>query len=142
MPPENPSGETRAQRGELILIYVLCVALLGAMGFLWLQQNGYFGSAPAVSHTPEQRVARPIDLNSAPWWELTQIKGIGKKRAEAIVELRKRKCAEQKKRKEEEVGFTSLDELKEIRGITSEIIERMRAVVRVTPQADDEGKQR
>lgn len=131
MPLESPSTERKAHRLELLVVYVLCVALLGAMGLLWLQQNGYFGSAPVVSHDASARVEKPIEINSAEWWELTEISGIGEVRAKAIVALRARK-----KR------FENLDELKEIRGITSKIIERMRAVVRISPPADDKGKQR
>ncbi|HUW59296.1 MAG TPA: helix-hairpin-helix domain-containing protein [Planctomycetota bacterium] len=133
MPADDTSKETKAQRREYLVIYVLCVVLLAMLAALWLRQRGYFRSAPVVEHHGESVVEKPIELNTARWWELTLIHGIGEVRAREIIALRDRKLREQKDKKQEEVGFTSLDELTEVRGITPEIIERMREKIRVEP---------
>ena len=133
MPADDTSRETKAQRREHLVIYVLCVVLLAALGVLWLRQQGYLRAAPVVEHHPDNTPERPIELNTARWWELTLIHGIGEVRAREIIALRDRKLREQKDRKQEQVGFKSLDELSEVRGITPEILERMREKVRVVP---------
>lgn len=122
MPADNASKESRAQRLELFVIYILCIVLLGLMGTLWLRQRGFFRPGPVVEHTPADRLEKPIDLNRARWWELTVVRGIGEKRAKEIIELRE-------KRK----GFKSIDELSEVPGITPGIIEEMRRIARVGP---------
>jgi competence ComEA-like helix-hairpin-helix protein len=123
-------GEPQPKAGprfEYAVIYVLCVALLGALGVLWLRQAGVFRPEVVVEHAPEDRMAQPIELNSAPWWELTQVTGIGEARAKEIVALRERKG-----------GFTSLDELTAIRGITPALVDQMREIVRITPRTEAE----
>jgi len=137
MPADGSLKEAKAQRRDYLIIYVLCAVLLVALGLLWLRQQGWFRAGPVVEHTPEKLLEKPIDLNRARWFELTQIHGIGEKRAREIIGLRERKRREQRKRREKEVGFKRVEELAEVRGITSEIIERMREKVRVGPPAQD-----
>jgi len=55
-----------------------------------------------------------IDLNSASKKELTSLKGIGAKKAEAIIEYRKSQC------------FKSVDELINVKGIGKKTIEKNR----------------
>jgi len=131
MSAEKPLGDTKTQRLVVFVVYLLCVALLGAMGALWLRERGFFRASPVVEYTPEQKLEKPIDLNAAGWWELMQVRGIGEKRAKEIVALRERKILEQKRTRVKERGFESLDELKEVPGITSEMIEELRGIVRV-----------
>lgn len=133
-PSKHTDNNKKAQRREYFVIYVLCMALLAALGMLWLRQQGYFRAAPVVRHNPDKVVERPIDLNRARWFELTQIRGIGEKRAKDIIDLRDRKIREQRQRREKEVGFKSIDELLEVRGITADILERARKKVRVEPR--------
>jgi len=129
MPTDNTSKETKAQRREYLVIYVLCVVLLLSLGMLWLRQQGYFRAGPVVEHHPDKAVEKPIELNTARWWELTLIRGIGEVRAKEIIALRERKK-----------GFSKIDELLEVRGITPEILERMRQKVRVTPLSPASGR--
>jgi len=129
MPTDNTSKETKAQRREYLVIYVLCVVLLLSLGMLWLRQQGYFRPGPVVEHHPDKVVEKPIELNTARWWELTLIRGIGEVRAKEIIALRERKK-----------GFSKIDELLEVRGITPEILERMRQKVRVTPLSPASGR--
>ena len=123
MGPNATSGETASRRREYLLLYALCVVLLGSLAALWASQRGFLRREPVVEHHVGDAAERPIDLNTAPWWELTVIRGIGEKRAKDIVELRERKK-----------GFQSIEELSEIRGITPEIIEEMRRKVRIEPR--------
>ena len=140
MPADDPSKETKAQRREYLVIYVLCVVLLLSLGMLWLRQQGYFRAGPVVEHHPDKAVEKPIELNTARWWELTLIRGIGEVRAKEIIALREQKRREQRQRREKEVGFKSIDELLDVRGITPEILERMRQKVRVTPLSPASGR--
>ena len=55
-----------------------------------------------------------VDINSAPKSELMQLKGIGKKKAEAIVVYRKSHC------------FKSVDALVNVKGIGKKTLEKNR----------------
>jgi ERCC4-type nuclease len=131
MSTDNSPKETRVQRLQVFLVYLLCVLLLGAMGALWLRERGFFRASPVVEFTPDLKLEKPIDLNTAGWWELMQVRGIGETRAKEIVALRERKILDQKRKREKERGFQSLDELSEVPGITPAMIEELRSIVRV-----------
>lgn len=66
--------------------------------------------------------SRPLELNRATAQELTQIPGIGPKRAAQIVAVR-----------EARGGFRSVDDLLEVPGIGPKTLARMRPFVRVSP---------
>ena len=123
MPEDTPSSETKSQRLELMMAYVLGAVLLVATAFMWMQQRGWFTAEPVVKHNVLDRPAKPVELNTARWFELMQIRGIGEVRAKEIVRLR-----ESKKN-----GFTSFDELAEIPGIDKKIIGRMKEKIRLKP---------
>lgn len=61
----------------------------------------------------------PVDLNMASEQQLEQLPGIGPKKAEAIVELRKKK------------PFSRLTQLMEVRGIGKKTLERLKPYLRV-----------
>ena len=131
MSTDNSPKERLTQRLQVFLVYLLCVVLLGSMGVLWLRERGFFRAGPVVEFTPEMRLEKPIDLNTAGWWELMQVRGIGETRAKEIVALRERKILDQKRKHDKERGFQSLDELSEVPGITPAMIEELRSIVRV-----------
>ncbi len=60
-----------------------------------------------------------IDINNASLKELTTLKGIGKKKAEAIMVYRKTNC------------FKSVDELKKVKGIGKKIVEKNRSEIKI-----------
>ena len=77
--------------------------------------SAYVGMVNAQSHTPltEQKI-RKINLNKADVSTLAKsCKGIGKKRAEAIVSYR-----------EMHGGFRSINELAQVRGIGKQFVKR------------------
>lgn len=53
-----------------------------------------------------------VDLNNATQKELTSLKGIGKSKAEAIIEYRKKHC------------FNSVDEVVKVKGIGKKFVEK------------------
>ena len=60
-----------------------------------------------------------IDINNASIKELTSLKGIGKKKAEAIISYRNIHC------------FKSVDELTKVKGIGKKIVKKNRAEIEV-----------
>ncbi len=74
-------------------------------------------TAQAADTPPLQGV---VNVNTASVQELQLLPGIGESRAQALVELRKRRG-----------GFKSLDELKEVKGIGDASLERMRPYLRL-----------
>ena len=72
---------------------------------------------------PELDALRPVDLNQATLAELEQLPGIGPRKAEAIVELRKKR------------PFTRVTQLLEVKGVGRKTLERLRPWVRVAGPA-------
>lgn len=64
---------------------------------------------------------RPLELNHATLEELQTLPGIGPRKAEAIVELRKKR------------PFTRVTQLLEVKGVGRKTLERLKPWVRVAP---------
>ncbi len=60
-----------------------------------------------------------VDINNASLKQLTTLKGIGKKKAEAIINFRKSHC------------FRSVDELIKVKGIGKKILEKNRSEIEI-----------
>jgi competence protein ComEA len=74
-------------------------------------------AAPNDAKTPA--AASSVNVNTATMEELTALPGIGEKRAQAIIEVRKQKG-----------GFKSVDELTEVKGIGPANLEKLRPYLR------------
>ena len=83
--------------------------------------------APIASAAPDAKPAPSpavVNVNTATAEELTALPGIGEKRAQAILEIRKEKG-----------GFKSVDELTEVKGIGPANLEKLRPYLRVSSDA-------
>jgi competence protein ComEA len=86
------------------------------------------GARPSALEPGAVRSAR-VDLNRADHAELLQLRGVGEKLARRIEEERDRRG-----------GFRSVDELRGVRGIGPEMLERLRPFLHVEPyEAEEEG---
>jgi competence ComEA-like helix-hairpin-helix protein len=90
------------QEERKAMLFLVAIALIGVGGNFLIKQ---FSTAKSISCL-SQDLAK-IDLNSADKKLLMGISGIGEKLAGRIIEYRQARA-----------GFSNLDELKEIRGIT------------------------
>jgi competence protein ComEA len=95
-----------------VIAWVLALALQGVPA----------GSPPIAAAEPSGvAAALVLDLNHASAEELTQLPGIGPKRAEAIVARRKQR------------PFTRVTQLLEVKGIGKRTLERLRPHLRLVP---------
>jgi hypothetical protein len=137
MSADKSVRETKVQRLELLFIYGLCVALLAGLGFLWLRQQGWLRSAPAVEHSVDARPEKPIEINTAKWADLTLIRNIGEARAKEIIFRRDARIREQKRRRQKPLGFRDMDDftrsIDNISGINQDVLDELRNSVRVEP---------
>jgi competence protein ComEA len=93
---------------------------------LWAVLSGVMfapvvGAATGDAKTPA--VTTPVNVNTATAEELIALPGIGEKRAQAILDMRKQKG-----------GFKSVDELTEVKGIGPVNLEKLRPYVRAGAQ--------
>lgn len=79
------------------------------------QPSGSAGSADSLSQPPKPNL---ININQAGLTELQEIPGIGKKKAEAIIDYRKAHGA-----------FTSVNDLKKVKGIGDKMLEKMKPYI-------------
>lgn len=97
-----------------LALLALGTVLAGALAAPAAHAAAVDAKAPAAASA-----AAPVNVNTATIDELTALPGIGEKRAEAILELRKQKG-----------GFKSVDELAEVKGIGPANLEKLRPYVR------------
>jgi competence protein ComEA len=101
------------------LVVVVAVVVVVLLGWKWIQLKHVDRSAIVLQRASED-IGYQIDLNSATWVELTQLRGIGVTYAQRIVEDR------------EEFGpFSSIDDLQRVRGIGPITVEKNRRWLRV-----------
>jgi len=80
--------------------------------------HGY--TIPVYAKTAHQQVQTSINLNKADTKQLNQLKGIGKSKAQAIVNYRKAHGA-----------FKSVDELAKVKGFSKRLVKRLKAKLSV-----------
>lgn len=92
------------------------IAVLGLLAIaLWAAHHQGWGEPPAAVVPGASGNLPPIDLNRAPWQDLTLLPGIGEAKAKRIVEHRERIG-----------GFRYVGELDQVSGIGPSLVERIR----------------
>ncbi len=121
---------SRLSPGDCLILGALSLALLGLGGLHLARTRGLTAPTPEFQRT-EIVPSHLVDINTAEWWELQALRGIGEKKAKAIVEYRQQKD-----------GFNSVDELVEVRGIGPKTLEPMRPFLTVQTRDPWDGKER
>ena len=103
------------QEERRVVLFLVAIALIGVGGNFLIKQ---FSTAKSITCL-SQDLAK-IDLNSADKKLLMGISGIGEKLAGRIIEYRN-----------ERAGFTNVEELKEIKGITGPKFARIKEYLAV-----------
>jgi comEA protein len=97
--------------------------LITTLGFIFTANTAM--SLPSFSHPHTdqtvQTVQKPIDLNKAEVKDLAAIKGLGSKKAQAIIDYRKLHG-----------DFKSVDELTNIKGIGHKLLKKIKNDITVT----------
>lgn len=113
-------GLTNRDQWLVVAVTVLAVSLLGVS---WRQLR-YMNRAEIVLQRAGEGIGYQIELNSATWVELTQLRGVGEATARRIVKDR------------EEFGtFATIDTLQRVPGIGPITIRKNRRWLRVEPIA-------
>jgi competence protein ComEA len=96
-------------------IAVLALAVTVAMALACLVLGGATGRLVEIDRQPRREAPFRVDLNSAPWPELSQLPGIGETLARRIVESR-----------EKEGPFLTVDALLRVSGVGPKKFERIK----------------
>jgi competence protein ComEA len=102
------------RRDQAALAGLVLVALV-VLVVAWWMQGGASGELVEIDEQSRRVATFSIDINHAPWTELSQLPGIGEALARRIVESR-----------EKEGPYKSHDDLGRVKGIGPKTIERMR----------------
>ncbi|MFO7897554.1 MAG: helix-hairpin-helix domain-containing protein [Planctomycetota bacterium] len=100
--------------GDRLVLVVLLAVLIALLGADYLMRAGVASPDVVLRSGPAVR-SHEVDVNSAPWWELQAVRGLGEIKARAIVEHRKHHGL-----------FDSLDELVRVSGIGRKTLERLK----------------
>ena len=98
---------------QLLVIALLCVTATGVLGMRWARSGGWWAETLEFTEPlrPEDLV---VDLNHAPASDLTLLPEVGDVKAQRIVELR-----------ESLGGYTKLEQLIAVHGISQRILQRL-----------------
>lgn len=110
---------TNRDQWLVVIVSVVVVALLAVK---WQKLRDIDRSEIIVQRKTED-IGYQIDLNSATWVELTQLRDVGAVTAQAIVTNR-----------EEFGSFSSIDDLQRVRGIGPKTVEKNRRWLRVVTE--------
>ena len=116
MPPAKPARFQWTLRpgDQIVTAVVVAVALLVLVGH-WLYQGRFRGDLIEVERAEPTQIAFQVDINAAPWQELTLLPDIGEQLARRIVEDR-----------DAEGPFGDLNDLRRVRGIGPKTFDRIK----------------
>lgn len=124
---EEPSSFLWLTNRDQWLVVIVSVAVVISVGSKWRELR-YVDRSEIVLERATDDIGYQIELNSATWVELTQLRGIGETYARRIVDNR-----------EVSGPFASVDDLQRVRGIGPKTVEKNRRWLRVElpASADD-----
>jgi competence ComEA-like helix-hairpin-helix protein len=107
--------------GDRWVLALVFGALLALLGVHYALRRGAGGPDATLERGPPVRSHR-LDVNTAEWWQLQAMQGIGETRARDIVAYRRRHGR-----------FTSPDDLTRVPGIGPKTVDRLRPFLIVHP---------
>lgn len=113
-----PVSQTTTQRVAILLGFLFVVMLLATVRV---------GTA-RYSSTPDDEPVSRIDPNTAPWWELTALPGVGPVTARAIVDHRK--AVRDRAGDPAAIVFTRPADLEAVHGIGPKTVAKIAAYLR------------
>ncbi|UCF33275.1 MAG: helix-hairpin-helix domain-containing protein [Phycisphaerales bacterium] len=125
MSNEETAHSSYAVDGRRTHPYVVAIVLLALIG-IWA---GARSLDQFDAQTPLPQIDSTIDVNRAPWWELTLLPGIGEGKAKALVEFREVQRVNNGWDEDKPV-FRSPEDLQQVHGIGPKTVERMAPFVR------------
>lgn len=127
--PPNPTEQRwprlwlrRADQSAAAGIVVVALALMIAH---WAYHRGRQGEMIEVDRVEPGSIAYTVDLNTAPWPELTVLPGVGETLAKRIVADR-----------DQNGPFRDFDDLRRVRGIGARTLERLTPYLRPIPNLE------
>lgn len=120
---KNRISDKTVIRLLIAIIIILLIYILGMQAVDILNNIPYETQVTAeetIIENTTEAVNNKVNINSDNIFELTSLKGIGKAKAEAIIEYRK-----------ENGDFISIDELKEVPGIGDSLFEQIKNSITV-----------
>ena len=123
---ETAFGLTRSER--LVAAAILTV-LLALLILHWARLTRWGTVAVEIERLKARQVDYRLDVNSATWVEWTQLDGIGDSLARRIVADR-----------EANGPFSSIDELRRVKGIGPKTLEKIRPWLTIDPVAPDRSR--
>lgn len=103
------------RRGDLVIVWLLVVALLGLLGIHWLRLSRWARAPVELSSQQPREYYYSLDINTASWVEWAQLDGIGEKLARRIIADR-----------DEKGPFRHPDDVSRVRGIGPKLLEQIR----------------
>jgi competence protein ComEA len=117
MADPSPTPPTRRQaliaRGEQLVLAILAIALVA--GVAWRGLTYYRVGAEPMEVIPAAPPTYRVDVNTADWVTLAVVPGLGEALSKHIVALR-----------DQRRGLKSLEELKDVRGISDKTLAKLR----------------
>ena len=119
--PQKPDSDFSPTKKQLIVIYFLATTLfIGTIIKVGMDYHWWLPETEIISNLKPEDIKVKLDINTAPWYELVLLPKLGEVKAKAIVAYR-----------EKHGNFKTLDELSNVNGIGTSIIEAVRDHIKI-----------
>lgn len=118
---QKPSDNFSPTKKQLIVIYFLATTLfIGTIIKIGMDRHWWLPETEIIGNLKPEDIKVKLDVNNAPWYELVLLPKLGEVKAKAIVAYR-----------EKHGNFKTLDELSNVNGIGTSIIEAIRDHIKI-----------
>lgn len=118
---QKPSDNFSPTKKQLIVIYFLATTLfIGTIIKIGMDRHWWLPETEIIGNLKPEDTKVKLDVNNAPWYELVLLPKLGEVKAKAIVAYR-----------EKHGNFKTLDELSNVNGIGTSIIEAIRDHIKI-----------
>ncbi len=118
---QKPSDGFSPTKKQLVVIYFLATTLfIGAILKVGMDRHWWLPETEIVGSLKPEDIKVKFDINTSPWYELVLLPKLGEAKAKAIVAYR-----------EKHGNFKTLDELCNVKGIGTSIMEAIRDFITI-----------
>lgn len=118
---QKPSDNFSPTKKQFIVIYFLATMLfIGTIIKIGMDRHWWLPETEIIGNLKPEDIKVKLDVNNAPWYELVLLPKLGEVKAKAIVAYR-----------EKHGNFKTLDELSNVNGIGTSIIEAIRDHIKI-----------
>lgn len=123
---KSPSKASPTKRQLIVIFFLATILFVGIIIKTGMDYHWWLPETEIASDLSPEYLKVKLDINKAPWYELILLPKLGEVKAKAIVAYR-----------EKYGSFKTMDELSNVKGIGSSIIDAIKDYIKIETGTDD-----